>query len=188
MKILTIRHAPTIWNEEKRLQGRTDIALSEKGREKAKSWQIPEEWEGTNLYSSPLLRARETAALLFPGKPAILEPRLVEMDFGAWEGRRLAEIREQDPDAVMREAAGLDFRAPDGESPREVQERLRPFLEEMTGDAIFITHKAVIRALYAEAIGWNMLGKQPHKFQDNCARLFEWDGEKLSLINPNFPL
>ena len=57
------------------------------------------------------------------------EPRLVEMAWGEWEGRRLADLRAELGDAMIEnEARGLDFRPPGGESPRDVQERLKPLL------------------------------------------------------------
>ena len=188
MQILAIRHAPTLWNEEKRLQGRTDLSLSEKGRARAENWRLRDDWQGCPLYVSPLKRAKETALLAFPGRVTIVEPRLIEMDFGSWEGQRLDDARRLDPMTAAREADGLDFRAPLGESPREVQTRLLDLLPELRRDAIFVTHKAVIRALYSLATGWNMLGKQPHRFEEDCARLFLWENAKLELLEANFSL
>ena len=70
---------------------------------------------------------------------------------------------------------GLDFKAPEGESPREVQARLQPLLArlaELRRPTVLVTHKAVIRALYALASGWAMIGKPPAKLRPNCAQLF----------------
>ena len=67
------------------------------------------------------------------------------------------------------ERAGLDFRPPGGESARDVQDRLRPFLAERarTGrDTVAVCHKGVIRALYALATGWQMQGPPPTKLRD----------------------
>jgi probable phosphoglycerate mutase len=52
---------------------------------------------------------------------------------------------------TQNEAAGLDFRPPGGESPRDVQERLKPYLASLAGPTIAVTHKGVLRALYALA-------------------------------------
>jgi probable phosphoglycerate mutase len=98
------------------------------------------------------------------------------MDFGTWEGKRLSELRA-DPmeDAAAREAQGLDFKAPEGESPREVQDRIRPLLArlaELERPTVLVTHKAVMRALYALASGWAMIGKPPAKLRPHCAQLF----------------
>ncbi len=113
----------------------------------------------------------ETAALL--GLDPRPEPRLVEMAWGAWEGRRLADLRGELGDAMLEnEARGLDFRPPGGESPRDVQERLKPLLASLTRPTVFVTHKGVLRALYALATGWSMTEKGPEKLRDRCAHAF----------------
>ena len=121
--IVALRHAPTAWNRDQRLQGRTDVALDEEGVAVAARWRIDPDWAGYRILSSPLQRARMTAAILFPDAEIGIDRRLIEMDFGTWEGKRLAELRA-DPteDAAAREGLGLDFKAPEGESPREVQD------------------------------------------------------------------
>ena len=71
-----IRHAPTQWNVERRLQGRTDIGLGAQGRIVAASWAVPSAWQEWRLLVSPLVRARETAAILFPNSMPEIEPDL----------------------------------------------------------------------------------------------------------------
>jgi probable phosphoglycerate mutase len=118
-----------------------------------------------------------------------VEPRLIEMDFGIWEGRTLEEVRDNVPDAAAREAQGLDFRAPNGESPREVQERLLPWLTALQADTLAITHKGVIRALYALATGWPMLGKMPHRLRMDALHLFTVQPDGTIAIDAlNLPL
>jgi probable phosphoglycerate mutase len=177
--LVMIRHAPTAWNAQKKLQGRTDISLGEAGRSAAAAWKIDPAWSGYRILSSPLARARETAAILFPGAEIDIESRLVEMDFGAWEGKSLQELRgAPGSDAAERETLGLDFRAPEGESPRDVQRRLMPlFLELAAGrrNAVAVTHKAVLRATYALATGWQMQEKPPQKLKNACAHIFALD-------------
>lgn len=175
-KVAIIRHAPTAWNREKRLQGHTDIGLGPEGRIVAASWQVPVAWQGWHLLVSPLARARETAAILFPENEAVIEPSLREMSFGDWEGQRLSDLRaDTGAGAEERESLGLDFRAPNGESPREVQQRLMPLLQRLAAegrDTVLVSHKAVQRALYALATGWQMLDKPPVKLKDGRAHLF----------------
>lgn len=179
--IVALRHAPTAWNRDKRLQGRTDVALDEEGIAVAARWRIDPAWSDYRILSSPLQRARMTAAILFPDAEIGIDRRLVEMDFGTWEGKQLAELRA-DPteDARAREGLGLDFKAPEGESPREVQDRIRPLLArlaELGRPTVLVTHKAVIRALYALASGWTMIGKPATKLRPNCAQLFKLDAD-----------
>lgn len=179
-RIVVLRHAPTAWNRDKRLQGRTDVALDEDGIGVAARWRIDPAWAEYRILSSPLARARMTAAILFPDAEIGVDRRLIEMDFGAWEGKRLADLRADGPDesgvdAEQRESRGLDFKAPQGESPREVQARIRPLLArlaELGRPTVLMTHKAVGRALYALASGWTMIGKPPVKLRQNCAHLY----------------
>jgi probable phosphoglycerate mutase len=114
----------------------------------------------------------ETAKLL--GLDPRPEAALIEMSWGAWEGKRLAELRaEIGEEMAENEARGLDFRPDGGESPRDVQARLRPFLAALGGPTIAVTHKGVMRALYAAASGWPMTGKPPEKLDMTRAHVFE---------------
>ena len=186
--LLVIRHAATGWNADKRIQGRADIPLGETGRAQARAARLPRGWDAARCLSSPLSRALDTARLL--GLDPHLEPRLIEMDWGEWEGRRLAEVRAELGSAMAEnEERGLDFRPPGGESPREVQIRLRSLLAEIAGPTIFVTHKGVLRALYALATGWNMRNKAPEKLAERCAHLFHVaPGGTLAVAELNIPL
>lgn len=169
--LLVIRHAPTDWNERGLIQGRSDPPLSVNGRSRATRWRVPVDIEFQRAYASPLRRAGETAALL--GLDAVPEPALIEMAWGEFEGRRLADIRSELGSKMEEaEARGLDFRLPGGESPRDVQERLFPFLASLERPSVAVTHKGVIRALYALATGWRMLGPPPDKLREGCGQLF----------------
>lgn len=191
--LVAIRHAPTAWNEARRLQGRTDVALGEAGAAAARAWRLDPAWRGYRVLSSPLQRALATAKLLFPAGQIEIDARLMEMDFGAWEGKTLAELRDQPgSDAKSRESLGLDFHPPKGESPREVQSRLAPLLQEIArrGEpTIAVTHKAVLRALLSLATGWQMLGKPPVKLLPASAHCFRL-GERgsISIERMNVPL
>ncbi len=173
--ILVLRHGPTPWNEEGRIQGLTDVALSKTGVSLVKRWCLPKETVSWKTYTSPLARTRQTAELL--GLQNIQsEDRLAEMDWGRWEGESLSNLRARLGKAMMdNEARGRDFRPPEGESPRDVQERIRPFLSDLAdrGEAaILVTHKGVLRALYALATDWDMASKPTEKLRDHHAHLF----------------
>ena len=173
-EILVIRHATTDWNLAGRVQGRCDVPLNGSGREFLQRARLPEGWSAAPCLASPLLRAMETARHL--GLAPQPEPRLAEMDWGEWEGRRLADLRaELGAEMARNEARGLDFRPPGGESPRDVQARLAPLLGEVRQDAILVTHKGVLRALYAMATGWTMQADPAHKLRDACAHRFAVD-------------
>jgi probable phosphoglycerate mutase len=140
-------------------------------------WRWPEMLGGFRVIASPLRRAVETARLL--GVSAEPEPLLTEMDWGDWEGETLAGLRERLGAGMDdAEAAGLDFRPPDGESPRDVQARVAPLLRDIARrdePTAAITHKGVIRAVFAKAVGWDMLGKPPARLSWKAAHLFRLD-------------
>ena len=172
-----LRHGPTDWTADRRLQGHTDRPLSPAGRAAVAAWRPPALADGTLVLTSPLARARETAALL--GLDAVVEPRLIEADWGTWEGRRLADLA-RDPDARLaeRERDGLDFRPPGGESPRALQARLAPLLAELAAagrPVLAVTHKGVIRAVYAMATGWDMLRPPPDRLDEDACQHFRLD-------------
>jgi len=84
-----MRHGRTPWNELKKLQGRTDIPLSEEGHSMA--LRAGGDYADVHFdicYCSPLLRARETAELVLKGRsvPIVTDERLCEMSFGEFEG------------------------------------------------------------------------------------------------------
>lgn len=180
-RLLLIRHGATAWNEAGRIQGRSDPGLSAGGRAAVARWALPAgaAWAAEARWiCSPLRRARETAEILH-GAPVACEPRLAEMDWGAWEGRSLAGLRDEfGADMIANEGRGLDFRPPGGESPREVQRRLQPLLAELAAvgaDVVAVSHKGVLRAVYALASGWDLTGKPPAKLRDGCAQSFTLD-------------
>lgn len=180
-----LRHGPTAWNRSRRIQGRTDEPLDEAGRAHVALWRLPEPWVAQPWVTSPLQRCRETAALLAASHrrngAIAVEPRLIEMSHGDWEGERLADLRAALGDAMAAlEDRGLDYRAPGGESPREVQERLVPWLQQIAtanAELLAIAHRGILRALYAMAVGWDMTGKPPIKLQEDCLHLFAIAGD-----------
>lgn len=180
--LVMIRHAPTAWNEEQRIQGHSDIPLTAESEAWVRDWTLPAEYRDYRWLSSPLSRAHRTAALLFNG-PVDLDERLREMSFGDWEGEVLSDLRARlGADMQENEDRGLDFLPPGGESPRMVQQRIAPLLEEIAErrePTVLITHHGVIRAVLARAAGWPMLGKPPVKLLQARAHHFRLtpDGE-----------
>jgi probable phosphoglycerate mutase len=115
------------------------------------------------------------------------------MNWGQWEGRRILDLRAELGDEMAdNEARGLDFRPPGGESPRDVQTRLAPWLTAIGGGGrplSAITHKGVIRAVFAQATGWDMTGKPPARLDWTAAHLFTVDDAgDLSVERLNLPL
>jgi len=172
--LLILRHGPTQWNEQRRIQGRTDIPLSDAGRAVVQGWRVPTDFTDFYCVASPLIRAMETARILGLTPQPI--NALVEMSWGDWEGRVLDDLRGELGDAMAEnEARGLDFCAPGGESPRDTQERLKPWLKSVRTPTVAVAHQGVIRALYALASGWDMRTKPPVKLDKFAGQLFHLD-------------
>lgn len=179
--VLLVRHGATAWNERGRIQGRTDVDLSPRGRAEVARWRLPAAWAQARVLSSPLRRARQTAVIL-SGRTPTIDDRLIEMSWGRFEGGLLADLRAEAPAGMAQnEARGLDFRPPGGESPREVCARLQALLAELAADphpVVAVCHKGVIRAAVVLATGWNMRGKPPVRLAraSGCALLCEPSG------------
>ena len=167
-----LRHAETAWSAEGRIQGRADPPLTDDARERLRRFKLPPLCAGMRVVTSPLARCVETAALIGAAE-AEREPRLAEMRWGAWEGRRLAELRaELGAEMASNEARGWDFRPAGGESPREVLARLRGWLGSLDSPTLAVTHRGVIRAVYAAAAGWDLLGRPPAKLAWDAVHVF----------------
>jgi probable phosphoglycerate mutase len=117
----------------------------------------------------------------------------MEISFGEWEGETLDHLRQRHGEQMAQwEARGLDLRPPGGESPRDVQQRLRPWLASIGqdgGNHFAIVHKGVIRAIYAMAAGWTMERKAPDRLAYDCLQLFALDADgEPSVQTLNVPL
>ena len=189
-RIALLRHFETEWNRQGRIQGRTDPPLPPDAARHAAGRRLHGALAGMAWYASPLRRALQTAALLGLSDPR-RDARLMEMDWGEWEGARLAELRRSlGHDMARNEAKGLDFRPPGGESPRELRERFGQWLAEVGGsDSAAVTHKGVIRAALSLALGWDLKGKAPLRSDWTCAHVFELDGRGgLALARADHPV
>ena len=191
--VVMIRHAMTAWNETGRIQGQTDIPLGERGRGALVGWRLPARFESYRVHSSPLARAVETAGLLGLGTP-VLDRRLMEMNWGEWEGESRASVAAADACGVARnEAKGPDFRPPGGESPREVQARVIDWarsVADSSAGVVAITHKGVIKATMGLARAWNLTGKSPVRLDWSCAHRFRFDPRAGAFVldEPNIRL
>jgi probable phosphoglycerate mutase len=178
-RLALIRHGITDWNLQKRIQGRIDQPLNESGRDKLRRLRLPPGFRDHRWYCSPLQRARETADIL--GLDYHIEPALIEMHWGDWEGEVLKPLRKQLGDEMRdNERRGLDFCPPGGESPRQVQARLQPWLCELATageNAAAVVHKGIIRCVYALACDWDMRGEAPVDFAWDAIHQFELDAK-----------
>ena len=193
IEVAMVRHGVTAWNEAGRIQGRTDVALSERGRRALTGRRLPARFATYRVYSSPLVRAVETAALLGLATP-VLDRRLMEMNWGEWEGQTRASVAAADASGVAHnEARGPDFRPPGGESPRELQARIVDWARSVAGrraNVVAITHKGAIKATLGLACGWNLTGKSPVRLDWSCVQHFRFDpqSDEFALVEANLRL
>lgn len=151
-----IRHAQTVWNLDKMIQGQKDSSLTTAGQEQSRVWgeqlaSVPFD----RILSSDLGRTVATAGWLNKALnlPVQKTSRLRELDWGVWTGRRIRDIKMETPGELKRlEASGWQFCPPGGESRRSVWLRSRRFLEEASlkwpGQTILtVTHEGVIKCL-----------------------------------------
>jgi broad specificity phosphatase PhoE len=164
LKLALLRHGPTAWNAAGRVQGHTDIGLSDVGLARMRSLRLP--FSFPRVYASPMLRARQTAEALALAAP-VLDPRLMEQNWGIWEGLTRAEILSRHgADAFVQAGSerGEAFRPGDGESTGELHARVAAFLKDVASqdsDAIAVAHLGVLRAAYTLATGWDMATPMP---------------------------
>jgi broad specificity phosphatase PhoE len=148
------RHGQTELNREGRLQGRIDVPLSELGAQQAAA--LARGYASapvTRVLSSPLQRARATAAAIAAphGLTVEVDDRLIELDYGAWDGLALADVSADDW-ASWR--SDVDFAPPGGERLCDVGERIASFCAEvLTGDLVVaVSHVSPIKAAVCGAL------------------------------------
>ena len=156
--LLLVRHGETDWNSERRWQGHTDRPLNERGREQARALGAELSDRPVDaIYSSDLLRARETAEILAAelGLDVRVDAGLREVDVGSWSGLAHGEIEASDPDGFRRwQEGGKGWEQ--GESYEEMGERV---VEAVLGIAaehpeqtlVVVSHGGSIRACRAAA-------------------------------------
>ena len=192
-EILLVRHGETIWNVTEVFRGRLDVALNDNGRRQAELLSDYLAEQGIEaIYSSPLQRALQTA------EPAArrcsleikVEPRLIDMDFGGWQGLSLKDVKEKFAEVYQvwqdhPEKAVIS----EAESLNEVRDRAWTFVNELMGrhmgKVVLVTHRVVNKVLICAMLGldnthfWNIQ-------QDTCGITnFTYDHEKIVMTKHN---
>ncbi len=174
--LVFLRHGLTEWNVERRMQGRHDIPLNDDGRAMVAAWRLPPELAEMSIVASPLIRCRETAEILKANNPGLgsvtYDDRLVEKHWGVWEGRNLHEMEAELGDDAHRG----DYRPDGGESRQDMLPRVSDALADLAANAaprIVVTHRGVIRAVYALATGWDLTGESADEMSRRKAQIFD---------------
>jgi broad specificity phosphatase PhoE len=155
-RLICVRHGETSWNHDLRLQGQTDIELSDFGREQAR--RLGARLAGDDLaavYSSDLRRCVETARIALAGRQLepILMPELREINLGEWQGHTTDELRRLVPDELARVWGNPVDEAPrGGETRRELQTRVVAAITTIAARhpderVLVVSHGGALRAL-----------------------------------------
>ena len=172
------RHGQTIWNTQKRVQGRLDSALTAEGIEAVRKWArflATPRWNWTRIITSTAPRARATAQLINEQLhvPIQEEKELREQDWGIWEGLSWPEIQEESAKELEEQIRkGWSFRPPQGESRSEVYSRVRSALSsygrQFPGEQILVvTHQGVIKSLIYSIEKRQFLPEEPKLIDKN---------------------
>lgn len=168
-----VRHGQTAKNKEKVLQGRSDLPLNEAGEEQARTLGSMFKDRGIvfdHVYSSPLIRAVQTARLAAGTEEVEVDDRLIEMDYGPYEGMDLTSPAPE----VM--AFFMDFAgtpAPDGmEQLEDVVARTGGFADEILrqareGNVMISTHAIAMKGIL-EYLTPDSAGSYWSKYIGNC--------------------
>lgn len=159
-----LRHGKTDWNNEHKLQGRTDIPLNDEGRRMAALARS--EYADVHLdvcYCSPLRRAKQTAEILLSGRdvPIITDDRLTEMCFGEYEGvKNSFEIPGCPINTLFHDPESYDARSCGAESLESLFRRTGEFLDEAVypklkdgRDILIVGHGAMNSAIICQIKG-----------------------------------
>ncbi len=170
MEIYLVRHGETIWNKERRYYGHEDVGLSEVGFEQAKKLgSFFKKISFHHVICSPLKRAVDTARQLTDQKLE-LDERLMEQNFGQFEGKTYEELRQLFPDELTLWNRDYEnYCLPDGESFRQVRDRVEDFVNElwkMDGRILIVAHKGTFGHMLAAMMQlplsayWNFVFEQ----------------------------
>ncbi len=163
MRFLLARHGESVWNEVRRFQGGSDVALSDRGRAQARALrEAVRGYRPAVAYVSPLSRARETAEIVLAGTgvPIVPVDGLRELSLGAWEGCLSEEIRAREGDpyrAWIR--APLDCPPPGAEPLEAVRRRVLEVMDRIAaahpngGDVLVVAHGGVISVYACHLLG-----------------------------------
>jgi broad specificity phosphatase PhoE len=173
-RVVLLRHGATEWSRSGQHTGRTDIPLLEVGREQARAaGELLGAMTFAQVLTSPLLRARETAALAgFDGE---VDPDLVEWDYGAYEGLTSAQIQAEHPGWTLWTEGVID-----GEGAADVGRRVDRVIERVRlvdGDTLCVAHGHVLRVLTARWLGLPPAGGRLFALGTGTVSILGWERE-----------
>ena len=153
--LILLRHGQTTANAQSLLQGRIDLDLDVVGQQQAAlcGQFVRQHFPHARIVSSPLVRAQQTALAI--ASHVEIDERFIELDYGSWDGVAMSAI---DPAQWAGWRSDPHFRPPNGESLVELDERVRPALEELREEAmekhiVIVSHVSPIKSAVTWALG-----------------------------------
>lgn len=171
--ITFFRHGKTLWNEQGRYLGKTDVSLWDKGAEEIQSWCRPQNVD--LILVSPMKRCIETAKILYPERELIVISQWSEIDFGEFEGKDYQELSEDSRYQQWIDSNGvLPF--PGGESREEFVKRCMAGYEEAkqriekcdAKSVVAIVHGGTIMSLGSQLLGGDYYDYQIKNGEQLC--------------------
>lgn len=172
-----------------------DIPLDEIGRKQASLVRDAlSEVNPGRIISSPLSRARETASIIRQAFPDVCleeDERITDIDVGLWEGMSLVEVKEKYPaEYETWETAPSAFRFPNGESLRDVGERVWPFVQSLIPelslhDLILVSHRLTLKVLILMVLGADLNSFWRLRVDTASLSVLDFDGKNLVLSRLN---
>lgn len=188
LRIYLVRHGVTIWNSEGRLQGHTDVPLSEEGRTQAALIGTRlSDTPITAIWSSDMSRARDTAEAIAAGHNIQVRttPLLRERMMGTWEGLTKEEIRATggEPLLTAYRQDSVANRPPGAEEMQDVWNRLSSVAREIRetyadGTVVVVGHGGTLRVILCDALGANINNLRRLWLDNASLSLVECDGDK----------
>ena len=170
--IFVVRHGQTSMNSKKALQGRSDTPLNDVGRMQAQQVSLVFSGQGIafgHVFSSPLVRAVETARVIAPGVDVMVDERLIEMDYGPYEG---CDLTSPPPEVIEFFSDFVNNPAPEGmEKLSSVVARVGTFVEDirhLPGNTLISTHAIAMKGIL-EYLTPTSQGSYWSKYIGNCA-------------------
>ncbi len=193
MLLVLVRHGETEWNKEGHYQGRADSALTNKGLEHAQ--RVADYLKNRKIdiiYSSPIHRAHKTAKIIAANHNCgiLVDPLLMEIDYGIFEGKNLKEIAVEFPKEIAKKKADrYNYSHPNGEPYREMNEkRIMPFIDKAIKPLIgtdktvvVVSHSGPGRMISGDLLDLN--GSEIMKMwqPNDCIYFVEFKGTKPAL-------
>ena len=189
-----MRHAETLWNQEKKIQGQNDSPLTINGKNQADRWGlILKSYSWDRILASDTGRAVETAKRVNATLKILLvtDSRLREQDWGDWVGKTISQIKAEQPSILAeQETAGWNFCPPGGEDRKSVLARSRQALQEAAAkwpgeNLLVVTHEGVIKGLVYHLSGRKYLPTEPRMLKSYRLHRMTYGREGLQLEQAN---